>query len=128
MGKRREPVRHHDIVGLFAARLRDLRRAGGLSQVQLAEQAGVTTTYVGKLENGVAAPGIDLVAHLAAALGVAPPDLLPAPSPPDPVGVLQAQVRRLAEGIVQSGDRETLELLAPLLARLSGTLNPPGTR
>lgn len=123
MARSRGPVRHHPIVGLFAERLRALRRARGMSQVQ---RAGVTGTYIGKLENGGAAPGIDLVAQLASALGAAPLDLLPAPAPPDPVGVLQAQVRRLSESIIRAGDRETLELLAPLLARLGGTLSPSG--
>lgn len=126
MGKRREPIRHHEIVGLFAERLRQLRRSRGMTQVELAREAQVTTTYVGKLENGGAAPGIDTIARLAAALGVAPPDLLPTPSPPDPVGVLQAQARRLSDALIRAGDRETLELFVPLLARLGGTLTAPG--
>ena len=125
MARRREPIRHHEIVGRFAGRLRDLRRSRGMTQVELARLAGVTATYVGKLENGAVAPGIDLVARLAAALGADPAELVPAAAPADPVAVLQAQARRLADGLIRAGDRETLELLVPLLARLGGTLNPP---
>jgi hypothetical protein len=46
---------------------------------------------------------------------------LPTTAPPDDLGVLREQARRLFTGLVQSDDRQTLSLLAQLLARLSET-------
>jgi transcriptional regulator with XRE-family HTH domain len=54
----------------FAARLRDLRTASGLSVAQLAEKAGLTRAGVDHLERGVRRPGWDTVLRLADALGV----------------------------------------------------------
>jgi hypothetical protein len=51
-------------------------------------------------------------------LGTTTHDLLPTPAPPDPLAVLQEQARRLFDALIQSADRETLQLLVPLLARL----------
>ena len=61
MGKRKTRIQHDEIVQLFAIRLKELRRAAGLTQAELARKAQVTTSYVGRLESGGAAPGIDLV-------------------------------------------------------------------
>ena len=124
MARRRQPIQHDPVVRRFAARLRELRRAAGLTQADLARAAHVTVTYVGRLENVGAAPGIDLVARLAQALGVGLTDLLPATDPPDRDAVLRAQARRLFDGLVVSADRETLQLLVPLLGRLSGVPGP----
>jgi transcriptional regulator with XRE-family HTH domain len=77
MGKRKTRIVHADIVRLFAARLRELRLSRGMTQQQLARQAQVSNTYIGRLEGEEAAPGIDLVARLAAALGCTVHDLLP---------------------------------------------------
>lgn len=122
MGKQRkqEPIRHDAIVRRFAARLRELRHARGMTQAELARLAEVTVTYVGRLENEGAAPGIDLVARLAVAMGVELTELLPTVDPPEPVEVLRAQARRLFESVMRSADLETLQLLVPFLARLEG--------
>jgi transcriptional regulator with XRE-family HTH domain len=119
MARKRQPIQHDLVVRRFAARLRELRRARGMTQAELARLAHVTTTYIGRLENEGAAPGIDLVARLAAALGVELADLLPTTEPPDPDEVLRAQARRLFDGLLPNADRETLQLLVPFLARLS---------
>jgi transcriptional regulator with XRE-family HTH domain len=117
--RKRQPIQHDVIVGRFAARLKELRRGRGMTQAELARQAHVTTTYVGRLENGGAAPGIDLVARLASALGVELVELLPTADPPNPDEVLRAQARRLFDGLLPNADRDTLQLLVPFLARLS---------
>jgi transcriptional regulator with XRE-family HTH domain len=103
---------------LFAARLRELRHSRGLTQVELARQAHVTVSYIGRLEAGGAAPGIDLVDRLAHALGATLSDLLPVAASPDTLGVLQERARRLFEDLLRAADRETLQMLNPLLARL----------
>lgn len=119
MSKKKKTVRHHAVVGHFAARLRELRRARGLSQAQLAEQATLTPTYITRLESGGSAPNIDTVARLAEALGVAVTELLPATAPDDPTAALRTQAHRLADALINGSDRETLLMLCPLLARLA---------
>jgi transcriptional regulator with XRE-family HTH domain len=85
-------------------RLRELRLARGTSQTEPAGQAEVTTNYVSRREGEGAAPGIDLAARRAHALGVPVADLLPTePNLDDLVG---------------SEDRAVL-LLTQVLTRLS---------
>lgn len=74
------------------------------------------------LEAARAAPGIDLVNRLATGLGTTVSDLLPATDPPDPVRLLREQAQRLANELIAAADRETLQLLVPLLARLGDGL------
>ena len=75
--KRKTKIEHEEVVERFAKRLRELRVGHGMTQAELAERAGVTATYVSKLESAGAAPGIDLVAKLATAIGVGIAELLP---------------------------------------------------
>ena len=126
MARGRPRTRPAEIVRLFAARLREVRRSRGLTQAELAERAAVAASYVGRLEGGGVAPGIDLVARLAAALGTGVHDLLPDGPPADPDAVLREQAARRAEALVQTADRETLLMLTPLLARLAES--PVGSR
>jgi len=121
MAKRRRPIKHDPIVRRFAAKLRELRRGRGMTQAELARAAHVTVTYIGRLENEGAAPGIDLVGRLAAALGVELTELLPATDSPDSADFLRGQARRLFDGLLPVADRETLQLLVPFIARLSDT-------
>ncbi len=123
MSKRKARIEHAEIVRLFAARLRELRHTRGMTQAELARLAHVTTSYIGRLEAGGAAPGIDLADRLARALGTTVNDLLPATASPDTQGVLRDQARRLAEALIQAADRETLLMLNPLLARLLESTN-----
>jgi transcriptional regulator with XRE-family HTH domain len=90
-----------------------------MSQAELARQAEVTTNYVSRLEGGGAAPGIDLVARLALALGVPIADLLPMTPAPDDLTVTRQQARKLFDELLESEDRAVLLLLTQLLARLS---------
>lgn len=55
---------------LVAWNLRKLRVAQGLSQEQLAVDAGVDRTYVGGLERGTANPTVAILDRLAATLSV----------------------------------------------------------
>lgn len=70
----------------FGRRLKALRRSCGLSQIALAERAGVTPNNVKLLELGrssedrPANPSLRTVYRLAEALGVAPAELLPSAS------------------------------------------------
>lgn len=123
MAKRKTRIDHAEIVRLFGARLRELRLSRGLTQAQLAATAEVTTSYIGRLEGGGAAPGIDLLDRLAKALGTTPADLLPAAPPPDTEALLRQQARTLFDTLLQASDRNTLLMLNPLLARLIEALS-----
>lgn len=89
-----------------------------MTQAELARQARVTMSYIGRLEGAKATPGIDLADRLARALGTTIGDLLPTTTPPDSVGNLRQQAHKLFEDLVELADRETLQMLCPLLARL----------
>ncbi len=122
MGKRRKKrVEQAEVVRLFAARLREVRRSRGMTQAELARRANVTASYVWRLESGGAAPGIDLVDRLASALGTTTHDLMPTAAAPDTLAVLREQARTLFETVVTNADRETLLMLNPLLARIAET-------
>lgn len=56
----------------FGMRVRDMRRARGLSQERLAEMAGVHRTYVSSVERGQRNVGLDNIHALARALEVSP--------------------------------------------------------
>src|SRR5262249_13750685 len=61
----------------FGKRVRELRRAAGLSQEQLAARADLHWTYVGGIERGERNPALINITRLARALGVPTRDLLP---------------------------------------------------
>jgi len=54
----------------FAGRLRQLREQAGLSQKALAEKAGLVTSAIGHLEQGLRKPTWETVLVLCQALGV----------------------------------------------------------
>lgn len=120
--RRKTRIRQAAIVQLFASRLRELRRSRGLTQAELARQAQVTVTYIGRLEAAGAAPGIDLVDRLAKALGTTVAELLPTEGPVDTETVLREQAKVLFESLVRLADRDTFLMLNPLLARLLESL------
>jgi transcriptional regulator with XRE-family HTH domain len=117
---RKKQIEHDPIVSRFGRRLRELRASRGLTQAQLAESAGVTVSYITRLEAGYYAPGIDLVQKLATALGTSAADLLPTEDPPpDAVAVLRERARTLFEGLVAAEDQAALSLLVQLLDQLN---------
>ncbi|MCR9120997.1 MAG: helix-turn-helix transcriptional regulator [Phyllobacteriaceae bacterium] len=73
-----------EIRTLFADNLRKHRLQRGLSQEELAHQAGLDRTYISSLERCVYAASIDVVAKVAAVLEIEPHELLePKVSQPD---------------------------------------------
>jgi transcriptional regulator with XRE-family HTH domain len=60
----------------FAANVRRIRRERGLSQEELAFEAGLHRTYISGIERGVRNAGIDNIGVIAVALGVEPTDLV----------------------------------------------------
>lgn len=119
MPQRKKSIRHDAIVARFGERLRELRLARGMSQGELASQAEVTTNYISRLEAGGAAPGIDLVARLAVALGVPVADLLPTTSDVDDMTASRQRAKKLFDDLIRRDDRAVLLVLTQVLARLT---------
>lgn len=49
-------------------RIKELRKAHGLTQAQLADQAGTTQNHLGKIEVGMKMPSLELFVELAGCL------------------------------------------------------------
>lgn len=118
MPAKRRRIEHAEIVRLFAARLRERRLGAGLTQAALARLANVTPSYVGRLEAAGAAPGIDTLQRLAGALGTSTHDLLPLTASRDTLSHLKGRATDLFNELLQKADRELLQVVVPLLARL----------
>jgi transcriptional regulator with XRE-family HTH domain len=104
----------------LGAIIRERRQAQGMSLAQLAEQAGVSTSFVSQVERGVANPTLSSLKSLVGALNFSVGALLETTvSPPesrvdDEVAVLRAGQRRR---IVYPGTQIANELLSPNLQK-----------
>lgn len=79
--------------------IRRLRKAAGLTMVELAERAGLSQPFLSQIERGAAAPSLTTLYALAEVLAVEPSELLPATS--GPTAWDDAPVIRASEGIDQ---------------------------
>jgi transcriptional regulator with XRE-family HTH domain len=70
-----------DLRPALGRRVRELRRALGLSQERLAERADLHWTYVSGIERGLHEPGLNVLSNLAKALEVSLPDFVAALKP-----------------------------------------------
>jgi transcriptional regulator with XRE-family HTH domain len=68
-----------DLREVFAANLRRLRNAKGVSQDELAYEAHVSRSYLSQLEKGTFYASLNVVGRLSEALGVEPAELLKIP-------------------------------------------------
>jgi transcriptional regulator with XRE-family HTH domain len=68
-----------DLREVFAANLRRIRHAKGISQDDLAYDAGVSRSYLSQLEKGAFYASLKIVGKLAAALETEPAELLKMP-------------------------------------------------
>lgn len=118
---RKTPIHHDAVVDAFADRLRQVRRSRGMTQRELARIAHLTESYLSRLEGGRIAPGIDLVARLARALGSPLSELLPSDiaSAKGSRAVAEEQAKRLFESVLKSHDPSFVFLLAQILALLA---------
>jgi transcriptional regulator with XRE-family HTH domain len=69
-----------DLREVFAANLRRLRHAKGLSQDDLAYEAEISRSYLSQLEKGAFYASLKIIGKLAAVLEVEPAELLRLPS------------------------------------------------
>lgn len=65
-----------DLRQVFAANLRRLRHKSGLSQEDLAHEAGINRTYISKLEKGTSYVGLEIIGKLADTLQTDPAEFL----------------------------------------------------
>lgn len=68
-----------DVRHLLATNIRRIRREKGLSQEDLAYEAGINRPYMSKLETGKTYAGLEIVEKLAKTLKVEPAELLRRP-------------------------------------------------
>lgn len=61
---------------LFGRRLRELRKARGLTQEALAEAADLSGNYISDLELGLKVPSLTILVRLSEALDIGTPELL----------------------------------------------------
>ncbi len=75
-----------DLREVFAANLRRLRNAKGVSQDELAYEANVSRSYLSQLEKGTFFASLNVIGRLSEALGVEPAELLEIPQKRMPRG------------------------------------------
>jgi transcriptional regulator with XRE-family HTH domain len=68
-----------DLREVFATNLRRLRNAKGLSQDDLAYDAGISRSYLSQIEKGAFYASLKIVGRVAKSLGVEPAELLRLP-------------------------------------------------
>jgi len=68
-----------DLRDVFAANLRRLRHAKGLSQDDLAYEAGISRSYLSQIEKGSFYASLKIIGKVASALRVEPAELLRLP-------------------------------------------------
>ncbi|MBT0768406.1 helix-turn-helix transcriptional regulator [Kineosporia sp. J2-2] len=134
-----EAITVSDTQQMLGARIRQVRRARGLTLIQLADAAGLTHGFLSKLERGLASPSMASLAQIALALGTSQVELLagsgsgsgPAPGGPtghhEPPAAARApgpvRVQRSGEGVsgpyglgrarlLTSGDRRLQPMLS----------------
>jgi transcriptional regulator with XRE-family HTH domain len=61
----------------LARYLQKVRKAKGITQEQLAEKVGVSTTWIGYIETGLSKPNLKLLYKIARVLDVKVKDLIP---------------------------------------------------
>ena len=68
-----------DLRGVFATNLRQFRHARGLSQDDLAYEAGISRSYLSQLEKGAFYASLKMIGRLADVLKVEPAEFLARP-------------------------------------------------
>lgn len=121
--KKKVRLKHHPIVGSFGLALRDARKKAGFSQHELARQAHINIGYIGKLERGEAAPGLDMVARLAESLSVQPADLIATVgASTNSFEVAKNQLLKKINSVISRADIPTIQALALIAAHADSAL------
>jgi transcriptional regulator with XRE-family HTH domain len=108
----------------FSNRLREMRRAANLTQVELAKKTELTYVYIGRLEKGISQPTADVIKRLAEGLGVTAGYLLDG-SEPNVAGLELATFAALGTCTVLSDLWGFVFRVAPAAAPLRGLCGLP---
>ena len=112
-------IKHHPLIKIFGERLKQVRSKIGMSQAELAKKAQVNVGYVGKMERGQTAPGLDLVARVADALGIDTADLVTTePASGASMAVVTEQLRSRLMNVIERKDLSTLHALSVLVGHV----------
>lgn len=74
-----------EVPAALGARIRDRRKALGLTLQVVADQAGLTTGFISQIERGIAAPSLSSLAAVSRVLGIEASDLFMQPPVPGPM-------------------------------------------
>ncbi len=103
-----------DILKQFGKRVRDLRKAQGLSQEELAEKADLHYTYIGGVERGERNLSLKSIERIALALRIDIRELF-LPKLPRKVDVESNKIISDINSILISKDIDTLRLVMTLM-------------
>lgn len=86
-----------DLRHALAHRLRSLRLEAGLTQVDLAERAGISNEFLSRIEHASGTPSLETLARLAEGLGIELCELFQEKVPSDAVGRIEPLLGRMSE-------------------------------
>ncbi|MBI5888430.1 MAG: helix-turn-helix transcriptional regulator [Deltaproteobacteria bacterium] len=99
------------VKALIGQRIKELRRASGMSQEVLAEKMGISSKYLSSIERGKENPTLDTFISLAAALGVELRDLFNFSYH----GKSQKELKELVNSLIDKGGEEKMRLIVKLI-------------
>lgn len=99
---------------LLGTRIKDLRRAAGLSQEQLAEKIHIDSKHLSRIEVGSGYPSIDTVENIAKTLNVEIKDLFEFPNEES-----AAELKRSITKILGTADENQLRLILKVLKAIA---------
>jgi transcriptional regulator with XRE-family HTH domain len=99
----------------MGGRMRVVRAALGLTQAQVAEKAGIDTSFYGQIERGVNVPSLKTFTAIAAALKVGPSELLSSRTE-GKEGLYEAAIGSLLKGLDTKRKARVLGLMKDIVA------------
>ena len=102
---------------VIGQRIRKTRKAHGLSQEQLAELVGISTTHMSHIETGNTKLSLPVLVSLAEALEVSTDDLLFCGSPTER-GIVLAELTQLLESCTTQQLKITVDVLSATIVSL----------
>lgn len=105
------------LLSEIGKRIRSMRLSRRLTQAQVAERAGIETSFYGQVERGRNTPSLKTLAAIARALKAAPADLLP-DRRPDSAAVYAATIEGIISELPKSERGVLLGVVSDIVARL----------